>query len=1214
MRRLLILMIMTSTAHESITPRLDITSIPSTPADVTRPWDLADTAVEQVRTWLRTAATFPADESAQRLAGVLKDPKGLDFTVGFVDRVVRPEDLGVAATALKDLAPLVPDFLPWYLKSAVRIGGATAKLAPAVVVPLARKALRSMVEHLIVDATDSKLGPTISKLRRDGIDLNINLLGEAILGEREAENRVQGTLALIRRPDIDYVSIKVSATVAPHNHWAFDEAVDHIVEKLRPLYREARDSSPRTFINLDMEEYKDLDLTLAVFERLLSEDEFLGVEAGIVLQAYLPDAFGAMVHLQQFAAERVAAGGAPIKTRVVKGANLPMEQVDAAVHGWEQTVWPTKQDSDTNYKAILDFALHPERLANVHVGIAGHNLFDVATAHHLMKARGVGQGQGVEFEMLLGMATQQAEAVRADVGRLLLYTPVVHPQDFDSAIGYLIRRLEEGASSENFMSAVFELDASEELFAREEARYRASLQQLKERGDVVPQPRRTQDRGTETVVFDAERGFHNTPDSDPDLSGNRVWGRAALAAIPGSTLGDDTIAAATLNTRAELETAVGQATAAAKPWQALGAADRSALLHSIGDKLAARRADLITVVGSETGKSIDQADPEISEAIDFAHYYAELGEELQTVDGADAVPVDLTVVTPPWNFPLAIPTGGVMAALAAGSAVVIKPASQAKRTGAVMVECVWEAIDEAAAAGLDVSRDLVTLVRFGDRSLGTDLVAHPNVGRVILTGGYETAERFREAKPGLNLLAETSGKNAIIVTPSADLDLAAKDVANSAFGHAGQKCSAASLVILVGPAATSERFHRQLLDAVSSMHVGWATDPRSQVGPVIEEPMEKLRRGLTVLGEGESWVLEPKALDDTDRLFSPGIRVGVKPGSEYHMTEYFGPVLGVMTARTLEEAVALVNAIPYGLTSGIHSLEAEEISYWVEHVEAGNLYINRGITGAIVRRQPFGGWKRSAVGAGTKAGGPNYLVGLTDWEDATSEGTMPTDSYGHAGQAAASALGGVDAAWLGSALSTDVEAVSRFSGARDVSALGVEINALRYRPVPVTVRAASVSGPDVARLARVVLAGARAHAAVTSGAGTGAASSITVSVPASLPDGVEKALVAAGATVLVESDDAWAARGARLAQAGPSDLERLRLVATSDVAREELAAATFEATGGRPDVAVYAQPVTGAGRVEMLPFLREQAISMTAHRFGTVNDLAAQALGDLRIG
>src|SRR5699024_9401773 len=247
-----------------------------------------------------------------------------------------------------------------------------------------------------------------------------------------------------------YVSIKVSATVAPHNPWAHDEAVDEIVEQLRPLYRAAMHADPVTFINLDMEEYQDLDVTIEVFQRILSEPEFQNYLAGIVLQAYLPDAYQAMVDLQDFAAQRVAAGGAPIKVRVVKGANLPMEHVQAAMRDWPQTVWPTKQDTDTNYKRILNYALTSEHLANVRIGVAGQNLFDIALAYLLMQHRGIDINGPVDFEMLLGMATAQAEAVRGDVGRLLLYTPVVHPEEFDVAISYLVRRLEEGASEENF--------------------------------------------------------------------------------------------------------------------------------------------------------------------------------------------------------------------------------------------------------------------------------------------------------------------------------------------------------------------------------------------------------------------------------------------------------------------------------------------------------------------------------------------------------------------------------------------------------------------------------------------------------------------------------------------------------------------------------------------------------------------------------------------
>ena len=236
---------------------------------------LAEETIGLVRHWLTEAAKVPVDASAEQLAGVLKDPNGLDFTVGFVDGVVRPEDLQVAARNLAALAPKVPAFLPWYMRSAVRLGGAMAPVLPQVVIPIARRVLREMVGHLIVDATDAKLGPAIAKIRKDGIKLNVNLLGEAVLGEHEASRRLEGTHKLLARPDVDYVSIKVSSTVAPHSAWAFDEAVEHVVEKLTPLFTRAASfaagGQKAKFINLDMEEYKDLDMTIAVFTRILDK-------------------------------------------------------------------------------------------------------------------------------------------------------------------------------------------------------------------------------------------------------------------------------------------------------------------------------------------------------------------------------------------------------------------------------------------------------------------------------------------------------------------------------------------------------------------------------------------------------------------------------------------------------------------------------------------------------------------------------------------------------------------------------------------------------------------------------------------------------------------------------------------------------------------------------------------------------------------------------
>ncbi|MHA7306191.1 bifunctional proline dehydrogenase/L-glutamate gamma-semialdehyde dehydrogenase [Arthrobacter sp. TMN-49] len=1128
--------------------------------------DLAQETVALVRHWLNEAAKFPADVSAQRLAGVLKDPNGLDFTVGFVDGVIRPEDLTVAARNLAILAPKVPAFLPWYMRSAVRVGGVMAPIVPQIVIPIARKVLREMVGHLIVDATDAKLGPAIAKIRAGGAKLNINLLGEAVLGDHEAARRLEGTLKLLARDDVDYVSIKESSTVAPHSPWAFDDAVDHVVEKLTPLYTLANSFPRAKFINLDMEEYKDLTMTIAVFKRIMDKPEFKHLEAGLVLQAYLPDTLSAMIELTEWATKRRAEGGAAVKVRIVKGANLPMEQVQASVFGWPLATWGTKQDSDTNYKRIVNYALTPERIDAVHVGVAGHNLFDVAHAWLLAKQRGIDTTAGrLEFEMLLGMATGQAEAVRKDVGSLLLYTPVVHPGEFDVAIAYLIRRLEEGASQDNFMSAVFELSENEDLFQREQQRFLASLQEL---DTAVPPTNRVQDRNQPAADAPTD-SFANTPDTDPSLVANQAWGKDILARIPGSVLANDIVAATTVTDLAELNRIVDTAVDSGKAWGAMSGAERAAILHRAGDVLESRRAAFMEVMASETGKTLDQSDPEISEAVDFAHYYAERAKDLETVDGATFVPVKLTVVTPPWNFPLAIPAGSALSALAAGSAVVIKPARQAQRSGSLMVEALWDA---------GVPREVLALVQLGERELGKALVAHPSVDRVILTGGYETAELFRSFRTDLPLLAETSGKNAIIVTPSADLDLAAKDIVQSAFGHAGQKCSAASLVIMVGSVAKSARFRNQLIDAASSLSVGYPETATTQMGPVIEPAAGKLLKALTTLDEGESWAIEPVQLDDTGRLWSPGVRTGVVAGSTCHLTEFFGPVLSVMAADTLEDAIALVNQVDYGLTSGLHSLDSAEIGLWLDTVQAGNLYVNRGITGAIVQRQPFGGWKKSAVGAGTKAGGPNYLVGLGSWESAESTATEPLGDAATKMLAAATELSAAEQAFLLRSLHSDAAAWSaEFGVAKDVSALSAERNVFRYVPLNPLVRLAQ--GESVANLIRVLAAG------ITAGA------TPEVSSAVALPNAIQALLLSLRINVTVENDEEW------LTTARNFGAGRIRLIGGD-------ASAVYEASGGRPDLAIYPGNVTEAGRVEMLPFLHEQAVSITAHRFGTPNHLS----------
>ncbi|MDD9207782.1 bifunctional proline dehydrogenase/L-glutamate gamma-semialdehyde dehydrogenase, partial [Georgenia sp. 10Sc9-8] len=696
---------------------------PQVPLDVRT---LVDDAVALAREWIEATESgqTPAERTTTgQLAALVADPAGLDLAVRFVDRVARPEDARVAA---RELATISSSEAASFLSTADRLllgaGSRVARLAPQVVVPLARRRLRQLVGHLVIDAHDPALRDHLARSREQGFRLNLNLLGEAVLGEAEAASRADRTRALLEREDVDYVSVKVSSLVSQISTWDTEGTAQRVLERLRPLYRAACSRSPHAFVNLDMEEYRDLDLTLEVFTAMLSEPEFADLEAGIVLQAYLPDSVAALDRLAAFARERAAAGKAGIKVRLVKGANLSMERVEAEVHGWAQAPYPTKADVDANYVRLLERGLRPELAGALRLGVASHNLYDVALAHLLAARRGV--EASLDVEMLQGMSPAQARAVRDVVGSVLLYTPVVAPEDFDVAVSYLIRRLEENAQSHNFVHAMFAGDGTEDGMADQEARFRASVVDM---ASVPAEPRRDGEPG------EVGERFSNTLDSDPALPQVRAWAADCVTARP------EPLRSRVLHDVAAVDAVVATAVSAAGPWAARPPAERAAVLRRAAQELEARRGALLTAMAAEGGKTVAEADPEVSEAIDFARYYADRAEELDaanghlSTDGSRFTPARTTLVTPPWNFPVAIPIGGVLAALAAGSAVVIKPAPP-------VPGCTETAVAALHAAG--VPEDAVQVVRTDEGEVGKALVTHRDVERVALTGGAETADLF----------------------------------------------------------------------------------------------------------------------------------------------------------------------------------------------------------------------------------------------------------------------------------------------------------------------------------------------------------------------------------------------------------------------------------------------------------------------------------------
>ncbi|PJI94211.1 bifunctional proline dehydrogenase/L-glutamate gamma-semialdehyde dehydrogenase [Luteimicrobium subarcticum] len=1111
-----------------------------------------DDAAARARAWLAEADAEGGgrqQRTAAQLAALVADPGGLDLAVRFVDEVARPPDVEVAARALARLGrdAQQASFLGGVDRTLFAAGGRAATLAPRLVVPAARRRLRALVGHLVGD-TGRGLDRNLADARADGVRLNVNLLGEAVLGHDEASARLARTIDLVRRPGVDYVSVKVSAVAAQLVTWDLDGSRARVVEHLLPLFRAARDHG--TFVNLDMEEYRDLALTVAVFTDLLGRDELAGVSAGIALQAYLPDAVAALDEVSDFALARVGDGGAPVKVRLVKGANLAMEQVESELHGWPQAPYGGKPDVDAQYVRLLLRALDPERTRAVRVGCASHNLFHVAYALELARDRGV--GAALDVEMLQGMAPAEAAAVHDDLAavegadHLVLYTPVVDPADFDVAVAYLVRRLEENAAPQNFLHATLAGGAGG--IDAQEAAFRAAVVRAAATTPDDLAPRRRPRAGVPDDEHDgagSRGGFWNAPDTDPAVAASRSWAAEIVARDPASVHPRT----APLASADDVDAVVARALAAAPGWAAVPPGVRGDVLRSCADRLEDARADLVATMVHEAGKTVAESDPEVSEAVDLARWYAGSADRLHpdhpdAFPGVRFTPRGVTLVTPPWNFPVAIPAGGVLAALAAGSPVVAKPAHPAPRCFEVVVDAIHAALD---AHG--IARDVVQLVRVPESDLGRRLVTHPDIARVVLTGSIDTARLFARWRPALDVLAETSGKNAIVVTASADPDLAVADVVRSAFGHAGQKCSAASLLILVGTAGDprspiGRRLRRGLVSAVRSLAVGPPTDLGTVMGPLTEPADGKLLRALTRLDPGERWLVEPRRLDDAGRLWTPGLKDGVQPGSWFHLTECFGPVLGIMTAEQIDDAVEIQDDVAFGLTGGIHSLDDAEIDEWLATVHVGNAYVNRHITGAIVRRQPFGGWKASSVGPGAKAGGPHYVAQLGDWTDASPTAGGPPDRD-------ESPLG-----WLAWAAADDARAwTGRFSREHDPSGLRAESNVLRYRPVEhLTVRVGDGALPVEVDRVR--------HAARTAG--------VTVTV----------------SDVDHERHTSFAARVREGKVTG-----RIRVIGAAPGLRD----AAAERVGA---VTVLDQRVVASGERELLTVVREQAVSRTRHRYG----------------
>ncbi|TXI39266.1 MAG: aldehyde dehydrogenase family protein, partial [Nitrosomonas sp.] len=863
----------------------------------------------------------------QQLARMMKDPTGKLFAVSMTDQCFRSSDQSRVVDQLIYLIKKhgVPRFLSLRRRIEMYLFRFLGKLMPMFLVPLVKRALRLQTARVILPGEPEALARHLEQRQKEHVRVNLNHLGEAVLGEEEAQRRLDLYIADLAKPNVNYISVKISNICSQLNLLDWDYTLHILSKRLRKLYRAAMEV-PQKFVNLDMEEYDDLGLTLALFKRVLDEPEFKHFSAGIVLQAYIPDSFGYQQDLTTWAMKRVAEGGAQVKIRIVKGANLAMEKVTASVHGWPQAPYSDKEQVDANFKRMVMYGMVPDRAAAVHLGIGSHNLFDIAFAL-LLKAERQLEAE-VTFEMLEGMADHLRRVVQKVARDILLYCPVATADEFQHAIAYLIRRLDENTAAENFLRHVFDLKPGTDAWTDQVKRFRKSCEEANFTGSIS---NRVQDRSREPSQPPFEGSFANEADTDWSTVANRRWLSDLLQR--GANVAPQTFALASVD---DLEKMVIRACDIKVEWAKKPIQERSKILWQVAQELRKMRASLMSTMIYTCDKSAVEADLEIQEAIDFVEYYRRELYKLFELDDISWKPKGVILVAPPWNFPCSISTGGIAAALATGNTVLFKPAPEALQVGYLVAQAFWN-------GGVD--KDILQFVVCTDELAGASLVQNHRVDSVILTGSTATARHLIRLKPDIDLIGETGGKNAIIVTRLADRELAIRHVVQSAFGHSGQKCSACSLLICEAEVYDDPHFRNQLRDAVASLAVGASWELRVRITPLVIEPTGDRLRAMTTLDEEEEWLLQPKQDVDNPRLWSPGIKMHVKPGSFTHLNEFFCPLLTVMRAESLDEAIAIANQTPYGLTSGLHSLDPREHQQWIDTIQAGNLYINRTITG-----------------------------------------------------------------------------------------------------------------------------------------------------------------------------------------------------------------------------------------------------------------------------
>ncbi|HVI82874.1 MAG TPA: L-glutamate gamma-semialdehyde dehydrogenase [Chthoniobacterales bacterium] len=886
----------------------------------------------------------------------------------------------------------------------IRTGVRAAKIVPFISGQLLRWNVSGMARQFIAGRNPEDVIKTLRKRRAQGIGFTVDLLGEAVVSEQEANEYAMRCLELLehlgretrgwsdplgKNADLFPVvnlSVKISALYSQMNPADPADSIAHLAPKLRPILRRARDLG--AFVNFDMESYVHKNSTLELFKTLFTEPEFRDwSHVGIVIQAYLRDAEDDLRDLLEWGRERRTR----FAVRLVKGAYWDFEKIRSLQNGWACPVFLQKPESDLNFEVLTRILLENESIVTAAFG--SHNVRSIAYAQALADQLGIDRSR-FEFQLLYGMAGPVKRALVKMGYRVREYSPV---GELLPGMAYLVRRLLENTSNEGFLRAKFSDNVSEAELLRDPAELVTQSWNGARRMDVGEDSTSLDTRPDDTYENAPLVNFVYQQNQDRMrealahvrtqlgqkyplvINGDRVWTDKTIASINPSSP-EDVVGHVAEAGIPEAERAVKAARDAFEKWRWTSFETRCRLLERAADILHRRRYELSALEVFEVGKAWAEADGDIREAMDFCLFYAHqmrlIGRPrlTQHVLGEESYqhywPRGVAMIIAPWNFPLAILTGMTTAALVTGNTVIMKPAEQSAVVGAMLMEIFEEA---------GVPPGVLNYLPGKGSVMGAYLVDHKDVDVIAFTGSrevglriWESAGKTREGQRELKqVICEMGGKNAVIIDADADLDEAIVDTIYSAFGYQGQKCSACSRLIILEE--IYPRAMERLMNAAASLRVGNPEEPGITVGPVIDGKAHKNILEYIEIGKNESCLAFQRAdVPEKGFFIPPTIFTNVDPKNRIACEEIFGPVLSVIKARDLDEAFQIANSTEFALTAGFFSRSPANIERAKAEIIAGNVYINRSCTGAVVGRHPFGGFKMS--GGGTKAGGADYLL------------------------------------------------------------------------------------------------------------------------------------------------------------------------------------------------------------------------------------------------